>query len=185
MVGLTELWLPVLVSGVLVFVASSIMHMVLPLHRKDYAKLAGEDDVLAAMRKAGVQPGNYMFPHCSAKEMGSEEHTQKCIKGPVGFANIYPNGPPAMGKSLVQWFLFTLVVGVFVAYIVGQTHPAGTDYMRIFRIAGSVAFMVYVVAAPVESIWKGQKWSTSIKFCIDGVVYSLVTAGAFGWLWPQ
>ena len=43
MVPVTSLWLPVLVSAVIVFVASSILHMVLPFHRKDYRAVPSED----------------------------------------------------------------------------------------------------------------------------------------------
>ena len=36
MVPLTDLWLPILLSAILVFVASSVMHMLLTYHRSDY-----------------------------------------------------------------------------------------------------------------------------------------------------
>ena len=47
MVALADLWLPILVSGVVVFVVSSVIHMLIPIHRGDYAKLPGEDAVRA------------------------------------------------------------------------------------------------------------------------------------------
>jgi hypothetical protein len=184
MVGLMSLWLPVLVAAVLVFLASSVLHMLLPLHRGDYAKMSGEDNVLAAMRKEGVSPGDYMFPHCTGKKMQSDEMKKKFDQGPVGFVTVFPSGPINMGKSLVLWFLYTVVVGVFVAYVTGRTTAAGAEYLQVFRVSGAVAFMGYAVGAPVASIWKGQKWSTSLKFVFDGLVYSLLTAGAFGGFWP-
>jgi hypothetical protein len=185
MVDLISLWLPILVAAVFVFAVSSILHMLLPLHRGDLAKLPGEENVLEAMRKAGVDRGDYMFPHCTAKEMKSEEMAKKFGQGPVGFMTVVPAGPPAMGKSLVQWFVYTIVVGVFVAYVSGRTLGAGTEYLQVFRISGAVAFIAYALGAPVASIWKGQKWSTSFKFVLDGLVYALVTAGTFAWLWPD
>jgi len=90
-----------------------------------------------------------------------------------------------MGKSLIQWFVYTLVVGVFVAYISSRTLSADTHYLQVFRIAGAVAFTAYALPSFVPSIWKGQKWGTSFKFVFDGLLYALVTAGAFGWLWPR
>ena len=36
MVSLADLWLPILLSAVLVFVASSLIHMVLGWHRHDF-----------------------------------------------------------------------------------------------------------------------------------------------------
>jgi hypothetical protein len=186
MISLMDLWVPILLSAVFVFVVSSVMHMILTYHRKDYGQLDGESAVMEAMRKAGVKPGNYMFPWSSdMKEMGSDEMKQKLNAGPVGFAHIYPNGPIAMGKSLVQWFVFSVVISFLVAYIASRTLGAGTHYLQVFRVAGAVAFLGYAGAQPMDSIWKGQKWSTTFKHVFDGLVYALVTAGCFGWLWPQ
>ncbi len=186
MISLMDLWLPVLLSAVLVFVVSSILHMVLQYHKSDYAKLPGEANVMEAMRKEGVSPGNYMFP-CpgNMKDMGSPEMLEKYKQGPVAFLNVFPSRPPAMGKSLLLWFLFSLVISFFAAYLASRTLGAGTDYLQVFRVVGTVAFLGYAGAQPVDSIWMGQKWSTTLKHIFDGLMYALVTAGCFGWLWPQ
>jgi len=34
------------------------------------------------------------------------------------------------------------------------------------------------------SIWYRRSWSTTLKATLDGVIYGLLTGGAFGWLWP-
>ncbi len=186
MVPLAALWLPILLSAVVVFIAGSIMHMVLTHHRTDFGKLPDEEKALAALREAGVQPGNYHFPHCgSPKEMGTPEMIEKYKKGPVGLMFVLPSSPPAMPKYLAQWFLFCLVVSIFAAYLAGRTLVAGTDYLMVFRVTGTVAFLGFTAGEFVDSIWKGQKWSTSIKGAIDGLVYALLTGGIFGWLWPS
>jgi len=105
--------------------------------------------------------------------------------GLVAFVTVMPSGIPSMGRPLATWFVFCLVMGVFVAYLTGLTLAPGTDYMRVFRIASTVAFLGYAGSAATESIWKGQPWSTTFKNIFDGLVYSLVTAGFFGWLWPS
>ena len=93
MVSLTALWLPIVLSAVLVFIASSIIHMLLTYHRSNYGKLPNEDVLLAAMRDAKVPPGNFGFPWCaSPKEMGSTEMTEKYKQGPVGFMTVMPSG---------------------------------------------------------------------------------------------
>lgn len=186
MVGLNALWLPIVLSAVIVFVASWVVHMLLPIHRKDYARLPDEDQLMEAMRRAGVRPGNYAVPcPASPAAMSSPEMIEKYERGPVGLFNVVPNGPPAMAKYLAQWFAFCLVIGVFVAYVAGRTLPAGTDYLQVFRVAGTVAFLGYGMGHPVASIWRGQKWSTTLKHVVDGLVYALLTAGTFGWLWPD
>jgi len=186
MVYLTQLWLPILLSAVVVFIASSIMHMALGYHASDYQKLPNEDKVLEALRAAGVAPGNYHFPHCAShKEMNSPAMIEKLTQGPLGLLNVIPSGPPSMGKFLLLWFLYCLAVAVFVAYLTGRALGPGTAFLAVFRIAGTAGFLGYAAAHTSDSIWKGQRWSTTIRFLFDGLVYGLLTAGVFGWLWPR
>lgn len=185
MVHLTALWLPILLSAVVVFLASSVLHMVLKHHFKDYQKLPEEEALGAALREKGVKPGNYAFP-CPAnpKEWQSKEFAKKLEVGPVGFMNVKRSGPPAMGKHLGQWFAFCIVVGIFCAYIASITLGPGADYMTVFRITSCVAFLAFSISGVSESIWKAQSWGTTTRFAIDGLIYSLLTGGVFGWLWP-
>jgi hypothetical protein len=186
MVYLTALWLPIVLSAVVVFIASSIIHMVLPYHRSDYKKLPNEENLREAMRKEGVTPGNYVFPcPASPKDMNSPEMIEKYNQGPVGLVNVLPNGPPMMAKHLVSWFIYCLVIGVFVAYLAGRTLNAGTHYLAVFRVVGTASLVGYGIGHVSDSIWKGQSWSTTIKNTFDGLVYALLTAGVFGWLWPR
>jgi hypothetical protein len=185
MVPLTALWIPILLSAVIVFVASSIMHMVLPYHRSDYKQLPDEDNVLSTLRKAGVKRGVYMFPFCTHKDMKSPAIAEKQKQGPVGSLTVFPTGPVNMPKYLATWFVYCVIVGVFTAYLAGRTLPPGTVYLAVFRVAGTVAFMAYGVGQVVNGIWMGQPWSIVFKHVFDGLVYSLLLAGTFGWLWPR
>jgi hypothetical protein len=185
MVPLTALWLPILLSAVIIFVASSIMHMLLKYHQSDYSQLPDEDKILAALRPANLKRGLYVFPFCTHKDMKSPALIEKYKQGPVGFLTIVPNGPPALPKFLIQWFVYCLVIGFFVAYLTGRTLPRGTDYLAVFRVAGTAAFLAYGLGQLSNGIWKGQRWSATIKEVIDGLIYGLLTAGTFGWLWPR
>jgi hypothetical protein len=185
-VPITALWLPILLSAVIVFVASSIIHMFLPIHKSDYRKLPEEEKVLDALRAAGVTPGRtYHFPFCTHKEMKSPTAIEKFKRGPVGLLTVIPSGVPAMGKFLGQWFLYCVVVSIFTAYLTGRTRLAGTEYLEVFRVAGTAAFLSYSVAQIQNSIWKGESWGVTFKHVIDGLIYGLLTAGTFGWLWPK
>jgi len=161
------------------------MHMVLPYHHGDYKTLPNEDTLLAAMRAAGLKRGLYMFPFCTVKEMKSAAVLEKQKQGPVGTMTVFPSGPPAMPKYLVMWFVYSLIIGIFTAYLTGRTVPSGTQYLAVFRVAGTAAFMAYGLGNLSNGIWKGQPWGTTIKEVIDGLVYGLLTAGTFGWLWPR
>jgi hypothetical protein len=185
MVPLAALWLPILLSAVIVFFASFIMHMVLPYHRGDYGELPDEPAIMAALRAAGVKRGLYMFPHCSHKEMNTPAVQEKFKQGPVGHVTIFPSGPPVMAKFLGLWFAYCLIVGFFVAYLTGHVLPSGVHYLQVFRVAGTAAFLAYGLGHLSNGIWKGQPWSFVIKEVVDGLVYGLLTAGTFGWLWPR
>jgi hypothetical protein len=185
MVPLTALLLPILLAAVIVFVASSIIHMVLKYHQSDYRKLPEEEKLLAALRPAGLTPGLYHFPFCTHKDMNSPAMQEKYKQGPVGFLTIYPSAPPAMPKFLGMWFAYCLLIGIFVAYLTGRTVAPGAQYLAVFRVAGTAAFLAYSVGPLVNGIWKGQPWSMVFKESFDGLIYSLLTAGTFGWLWPR
>jgi len=185
MVSLAALWLPIVLSAVIVFVASSIMHMVLPYHHSDYQQLPEEEKVLAPLRGASLKRGLYAFPYCTHKEMKSPAMVEKFKQGPVGLLTVFPSGPVNMPKYLVQWFVFCLVIGFFVAYLTGHTVGEGAPYLQVFRVAGTAAFLGYGLGNLSNSIWKGQPWSNTIKEVCDGLIYGLLTAGTFGWLWPR
>jgi hypothetical protein len=186
MVPVMSLWIPIVISAVIVFVISSIIHTVLTYHRTDFGKVPAEDKVMDALRHVGIPPGDYVIPCAgSSKEMKTPEFLEKMEKGPVAFMTVMPSGPPTMGKSLVQWFVYCLVVGVFAAYVTGRALEPGADYLAVFRFAGSTAFLGYALALWQNSIWYKRAWSATLKSTFDGVVYALLTAGTFGWLWPS
>jgi hypothetical protein len=183
---LAELWVPILLSAVLVFVASSIIHMATPLHKKDFRGLPGEEQVLAALRASGVQPGEYMFPYAPSMEAcGSPEMQEKFRQGPVGMLSLWKPGPINMGRSLTLWFLYCAVVSVFTAYAGWNSLDPGTPYLTVFRVVGATAFLAYALGGLPNWIWKGQPGSTAAKFLLDGLIYSLLTAGSFAWRWPE
>jgi hypothetical protein len=185
MVAVTALWIPILLSAVLVFVASSLIHMLLGYHANDYARLPDEERVRAALRGVEVPPGDYVIPHAeSPKEMETPEYRAKSEEGPVALLTVRKNELPSMGPSLAQWFGYTIVVGIFVAYLTGRALPSGAEYLEVFRFAGTVAFVGYALALWQNSIWFSRKWSTTFKNTLDGLIYGLLTAGVFGWLWP-
>lgn len=185
MVAMSALWIPILLSAVIVFVASSVLHILLPYHRNDYHPLPDEDRIRAAMRLAGLPPGLYMFPHSTPKEMKSRATLDKLNEGPVGIVSIFPNGPIAMPKLLGLWFIFSLLISFFVAYLTAHTVAPGANYLQVFRISGTAAFMAYGFGSISNAIWKGQPWSMAAKEVFDGLVYGLLTGGTFGWLWPR
>jgi hypothetical protein len=186
MVPLTSLWAPILVSAVIVFVASSIFHMVLPFHRKDYRRVPAEDDVMAALRPFAIPPGDYVVPLApSPAAMKSPEFLEKMNKGPVLMMTVMPSGPPAMGATFGMWFAYCVVVGIFAGYVASRALGPGARYLDVFQFVGTVAFVGYSLALAQTSIWYKRSWGTTLRVTIDGLIYGMLTAGTFGWLWPK
>ncbi len=179
--GILSLWLPIVVSAVAVWFVSAIVWMVMPWHKKDFAPVANEEGARAALK--GLAPGNYMLPFCTGpKELEDPEMRKKFEEGPQAFITVAPNGVPVMGGKLVKSFLMYILVGVLCAYLLTRTNTVPGDYLQIFRVAGTVAFIGYGVAYLQESIWFQRPWSLTAKSFLDALIYALVTGGIFGWL---
>ena len=186
MVSLTSLLLPIVLAAVLVFIASSIIHMLTPLHKNDARRLANEEQVMAALRPLRLAPGDYAVPHPgSHANVKNPEFIDKMNKGPVLIMTVVPNGPPSMGRSLVQWFLYCILVSYFAAYIASRALQPGAEYLAVFRFAGTVAFAGYALALLQNSIWWRRDWGTTLRNMVDGLIFALLTGGVFGWLWPR
>ena len=185
MVSIVSLWLPILLSAVAVFLISSIIHMVLGYHNNDFVEIPSEEGVMDDLRKYNIPPGDYHFPHAKdMKEMGSPEFTEKMKKGPVAFITVLENAPPTIGKQLVLWFIYCIIVGIIVAYVSGRALPSDAHYLEVFRFAGVTAFISYGLALLQNSIWYKRGWVSTIKHLFDSLIFALFTAGIFGWLWP-
>jgi hypothetical protein len=186
MVPLASLWLPIVLSAVFVFVVSSIIHMFLNWHANDMTAVPREDDVRNALRPLSIPPGEYFVPHAGSMAASkSPEFQEKLKQGPVAMMRVFPNGPFNMGKSLIQWFVYGLVVSLFAAYVASRALGPGAHYLAVFRFAGVTAFAGYSLALAQGSIWLGKKWSATLKSMADGLIYACFTAGTFGWLWPS
>jgi len=186
MVPVTALWLPILLAAVIAFVASFILHMLLPLHRKDLRRLPPEDEVLETLRRLQIPPGDYAAPHAgSPAAMKDPAFLDKMRKGPLVLMTLSPGQEMSMAGPLGQWFVYCVVVSVFAGYMAGAALGPGAPYLAVFRFAGTMAFAGYSLALAQHSIWYRRNWGTTLLSMFDGLVYALLTAGTFGWLWPR
>lgn len=184
MVPLVSLWFPILLAVVVVFIVSSLLHMVLPYHRADYRRLPAEDATMDALR--GIPPGEYLMP-CPAGPAALRDpaFVEKKNRGPVAILRVAQPGGPPMARNLAMWALYSLVVTLFAAYITSRALPPGSPYHQVFRFAGATAFAGYALALMHDSIWNLRRWKTTLVYMADGLVYALFTAGVLGWLWPR
>lgn len=186
MTGLTALWLPILLASILVFVASSVIHMMSPWHKNDYPRLPQEDEFRAAVGPLGLPPGDYMIPRAhSREEMQSAEFIARMNEGPNVIMTVMPKGAMSMSSSLIGWFIYILAVTIAAAYVAGRALGPEADYLDVFRFVGTSAFLGYSFALLQMSIWYHRAWNITIKSMIDGLIYAMLTAGMMGWLWPR
>jgi hypothetical protein len=186
MVSLVQLWLPIVLSAVLVFVVSSLLHMVLKYHNSDYRPLANEDEVRAAIMKGAPTAGQYVIPHAtSMADMKNPGMVQKYMDGPVGLIVLRPTGIPKMGSFLGLWFVYSVVISFLAALVAAHTVSYGAGHGYIFHVIALVTFLGYAGALPQSAIWRGEPWSATLKLIFDGLIYALVTAETFSLLWPH
>jgi hypothetical protein len=180
-----SLWLPVIVSAVVVFVASSIIHMALKYHKADVKSLPNEDAVREALAKGNPAPGLYFTPYCAEhKQMKDPAIKAKFEKGPVAMIAVLPKGAPMLPKHLALWFTFSVLVSFVAAYVARHTLHPGDDGMLVMRITGTVAFAGYSLSHVSDSIWKGQPWANTARAFLDGAIYALLTGFVFRLMWP-
>jgi hypothetical protein len=185
MISIASLWLPIVLAAVIVFIASSVIHMAPLWHKSDYRGIPHETEVMNALRPLGIPPGDYFVPHTEQRNMKSPEFQERMKQGPVALVSILPNGPVSMGKPLALWFVYLLIVSIFSALIAGHLLPPGTIYPRVFKVVLTASFMGYALALLQNSIWLRRSWVVTLKACFDGLIYAGLTAGTFGWLWPH
>ena len=184
MVGLDVLWLPILVSALVVLSANALMWMVLPHHRPDWKKLPGEDAVLDCLREQDVRPGQYTLPYFLPSQLREPEIQEKIRRGPMLMMVVEPTEPPPVARATVLSLLHNLIVSSLVGYLAASTLEAGASYLEVFRVAGTAAILGHAGSIALGAIWLSRTWSSILKEIADGVVYGLLTAGVFGWLWP-
>lgn len=184
-VSLPMLWLPIVLSAVIVMVGSTVIWMFLKYENAEWKAIPGEDQLRDMVRKLNLAaPGQYLFPHM----MGSADAQtamKKWEEGPNGVLLLIKPRKFGMGGMLVKAFIYYLVVSFFVAYVSSHALSRATDYLRVFQVAGACGFMAYGLGIIPEAIWFGRTWRSAIKTLVSALIYGCLTAGTFGWLWPR
>ena len=180
-----QLWLPILATAVLIFIASSLIHMVFKWHNSDYKKVSNEDEVRAAIRAGSPVPGQYVIPHCmDMKDMQGEVMKNKFVEGPIAFMTVRKNGPPAMGAALTLWFIYTLIIAAFAGCVACQVYGVKADSHQAGHLVGMLSLMAYAAGSVQLGIWMGKPWGSVAKEVFDGFIYATISALTFMWLWP-
>lgn len=188
---LTNLWLPIIVSAAVTWIAGAIVWMALPHHKKDMTDLPNEKQVIETIRSLGLPPGNYGIPGggCDKARMQDPE-VQRCWKeGPLGYISLWKT-PPKMGSNMIGSFCVNLAVSITIAYLAWVTLGRLTidggprlTFGAVFQVTGTAGVLAYAFSHIPCSLWFGAYKRTIVMNFIDGVVYGLITGAIFAWLW--
>ena len=185
-VNILQLWLPILLGTALAWIASGMIHMLLKYHNTDYQPLKNEDEVATAIRNGSPGLGLHSVPFVvDMSKMGEDAMQAKFVEGPVAFVTIFENGMPKMGKLMIQQISFFLIGCVLIAYCASLALAPGADYLKVFRFVSTTGFLAFGWAVVPYSIWYGLQWSITAKYLFDALIYGLLVAGSFAWLWPS
>lgn len=185
MVGLADLWIPILVSGLFVFIASSIIWMALPIHKPDIKFIPNESEFIGSLEPLNLEPGFYMYPNCAtSKEMQSDEFKARWKSGPWGTLNVMGSAPN-FPMNLLKCFISYTVIAAMCAYLAGLALAPGAEYMEVFRVVGTAGILGFCMGSFAGDFFLGKPTRFIITSFIDGVIFALITAGVFAWLWPD
>jgi hypothetical protein len=182
---LIPLWLPILLSAVVVWIISAVVWMALPHHKRDFIALPDEDSFMDAVRKSGIKPGNYIFPDFRDPKAMKSEKIQKALEeGPVGHLSVWPT-PLTMGSKMFATFIVYLVVSILIAYLTRVALPGPAPFAKVFQVAATAGILAYCFSFIPNAVWFGSYKRTIVANVVDGIVYGLITGALFAWLWPH
>jgi hypothetical protein len=182
---LIPLWLPILLSTVVVWIISAVVWMALPHHKRDFIALPDEDGFMDAVRKSGIKPGNYIFPDFRDPKVMKSEKTQKALnEGPVGHLSVWQT-PLTMGGKMAATFIVYLVVSTLIAYLTRVALPGAAPFAKVFQVAATAGILAYCFSFIPNAVWFGSYKRTIVANVVDGIVYGLITGALFAWLWPH
>ena len=178
---LINLWLPILICGIVLFFTSSVFWTMLPHHENDTDRAPCEDDLMDALQKLDLPAGPYMFPFIRHSEMKDEAMQEKYKSGPRGQLILWdlPNMGQNLGLTFTYFLMISLVIGYITWTAIGADAKVG--FMKVFQIVGAMAMLVYCTSGHLNSIWFRRR---ILMDSLDGIAYGVLTGLIFAMLWP-
>lgn len=181
---LLPLWLPIVLSAVVVWIASLIASTALPHHKKDFVALPDEDGFAGDMRRRGIPPGNYLFPDFRGREAMKSAKVAKALnEGPVGHLIVWKT-PLTMGDKMLGTLLVHLVVCTLIAYLTRVAIPGPAPFLKVFQVATTAGILAHCFSFIPAALWWGSYKRTIVANVVDGVVFGVMIGAIFGWRWP-
>lgn len=180
---LMQLWLPILLSALAVWMSSAIGWMLVNHHARDHRALPDEERSLDALRALKLPPGTYLFPFAGSHSKAHQaEMKAKWERGPTGTLRIW--GKVNMGACMAQSMIVYLVTSVLIGYIGAMAIPRGADFGHVFQVLGTAGVLAYCVGGVPGDIWFQQSRRAIAVGILDGIIFGLITGAIFAALWP-
>ena len=84
-----------------------------------------------------------------------------------------------MSKTIFYFFVTVSTIG-YITHVACPPESEGLDFMRVFRIAGTISILTYATSNVLHRVWFKKRIWTEI---IDGIVYGLVLGLIFAAFW--
>lgn len=177
--------LPILLSGIAVFMASFLAWVVIGHHKRDWSELPEEEATIDLLQKSGTKAGQYAFPMLrTEKHMADESKLQRLESGPWGTVNVWAR-PASLSRNLLQSFVFYLTTSLFVGYLGTLSLDPGASFSRVFQVTGTAGILAYAFGGIPNAIWFGTHFRTALMDVIDGICFGLITGLIFASMWPD
>lgn len=195
---LTHLWLPILLAGVAVWIASAIAWMAIGHHKKDRDPLPNEPEFMDALRGMNIPPGVYGFPDFCKHDNLPRKERMAALKElydtrPMGLLRIW--GEMNMGLNMLLTFLFYIITSAVIAYLAWAALPhasaqipgaeSSSIFWKVFQVTGTAGILAYCFATFPGDLWFQNKRRAMVMNVIDGIVFGLITGVIFASLWPK
>ncbi|MEL7499628.1 MAG: hypothetical protein AAFN77_18640 [Planctomycetota bacterium] len=177
---LINLWLPILICGIVLFFTSSLFWTVLPHHEDDHKKAPDEEALMGAIRTLDLPAGPYMFPFLRHAEMKDEAKQELYKQGPRGLLIIWDI--PNMGRNLGLTLTYFLLISLIIGYIAWEALGVDATFLKVFQIVGAMGLLVYCSSGHLRAIWFRHP---KLMDTIDGIAYGVMSGLIFASLWPS
>ncbi|MBI5647221.1 MAG: hypothetical protein HY962_09850 [Ignavibacteriae bacterium] len=179
--------LAALLGGLVMFVWTSVNHMLLPTAEMGVRSMPNEDPVIEALRNNVPEPGMYYFPGFDLGEKMTPEQeaawTQKHKTGPAGLLIYKPvGGEPMPPMMLVTEFVSTILAALFMALIAARLSGA---YMKRVLLLSLLGLFGWVSISLSQWNWYSFPTAYFIADGIDQFVGAIVGALLVAKLVPE
>jgi hypothetical protein len=176
-----DLWFPILVSGLVTHILSTLAWMIMPHHKPEWQKLPIEDELHTLLTKNKAAAGQFIFPFARNPQEERAADYQDKVRQCRGMLILWAT-PANMGKAIGLTLLGFFVIAFVIGYLASLAMSRDADFMRVLQFVTTAGLLAHVAANFPHVFWFRRKIAMEV---LDGVIYALATGLIFAALWPR